>query len=169
MLEVFYKMYRGAGIHFHSTTCWFSVLVDVIASSCFVGTCCKQLKKKLLPQSGAAKGQQKQWSHRLCPRQVSLTQVSKDWLWNSALQHYKKLLNRSNFLCSSSVLRKFRHFLVFSSPAAVCGCWAIPNYPCYCFLSKGHWSKKETSLNHQCSKSCLSRLSHCYLTWNEQK
>lgn len=44
MPEVFYKMYRGAGIHFHSTNSWFSILVDVIANPCFVGTC-KQLRK----------------------------------------------------------------------------------------------------------------------------
>lgn len=56
-----------------------------------------------------AKDSKEQWSHRLCHKHVSLP------VGKSALQHYKKLLNRPYFLCSPVGLKKFSHLLVFST------------------------------------------------------
>lgn len=60
MPEVYYKMYREAAIHFHSTHCWLPLvpLWMWLPTRALWAACCKQ-SKLLLPWLGVANGQQR--------------------------------------------------------------------------------------------------------------
>lgn len=146
MPEVYCKMYSKAGIHLYSENCWFPLLPlwMGLPTHTLLAACRKQPKKAAAPLVRCCQGTAKNSGSTdcitdMCPCQ----QVSKGWLGNSALQHYKKL-NRSNFPCSSPVLKKFSHCLAFSTLLLLSrdvGQFQVICL-CYCFLSKGHCPKE---------------------------
>jgi len=133
MPQLYYKMYREAGIHSHSANCWLPLVRPWmwLPTHTSWAACCKQPKQAAAPLAGCCQGTAKNSGLSdcvtdLCPCQ----EVSKGWLGNSALQCYKNLLNRLN-LPRSSPLLHFNTLLTLSGDVGQSQKICL----CYCFLS----------------------------------